>query len=246
MTNSTTYSIYRIACFRTFKSYIGLTSSPHKRKLEHFRLLKQGRHYNIHLQRAFTLHGLEAFYFEVLESGILAADIDTRERYWIEYFDTHKNGYNESPGGDLSYRGKSCTWNGKQYDSVTAAALDNGVKSSTMRERFLNGYTCDDDIYLPGEHNNKPCVWNGISYPSQKAAAETLGISKEAMKGRIAKGYTCDDDMPQRKRCMWNGIAYRSICECSRATGIPHVTLIRWFKNGIVRDDQRPVYRRKG
>lgn len=247
----TTYCIYRIVCFSTFKMYIGLTSNPNEREYEHFRLLNLGTHYNVHLQRAFNHYGRKSFYFEVVERGIPTDEIDARERYWIAHFDSYRNGYNESVGGDLSYRGKSCSWNGIQYDSITAAARANGINSTTMRERLGNGYACDDDLIPAGEQCNKPCVWNGVQYPSQKAAAKALGISKEGMKWRVAHGYTSDEDMPQRRRCTWGGVEYRSIMDCSRATGIPHVTLLRWMNAGYTRlsdvpNRRHPLVKRNG
>lgn len=239
-----TSCIYRIVCFTSFRCYIGQSRNPDKREYEHFRLLKLNQHYNCHLQRAFNLYGSDAFYFETLERGIPIDDIDNREKYWITYFDSHHNGFNQAPGGDLSYRGKPCVWNGIQYPSITTAALDIGIEPSSLRERLVRGYICDADVYEPGEQGNKPCIWNGVDYPSQKAAAKALGISKEGMKWRIQHGYKCDDDMPQRRACIWNGITYRSIMDCSRAIGIPHVTLIRWLNRGIVCDNDRPNYRK--
>lgn len=239
-----TSCIYRIVCFTSFRCYIGQARNPVKREYEHFRLLKLNQHYNVHLQRAFNVHGTETFYFEVLERNIPIDDIDNREKYWITHFDSYRNGFNQAPGGDLSYRGKPCVWNGIEYPSVTSAALDIGINPSTLRERLENGYTYDDDVYAPGEQCNKPCTWNGIEYPSQKAAAKALGISMGGMKFRIRNGYKCDEDMPQRRACVWNGIAYKSIMDCSRAIGVPHVTLIRWLNRGIVCDSDRPTYRK--
>lgn len=239
-----TSCIYRIVCFSSSLCYVGQSRNPKARSYEHFRQLKLNQHYNNHLQSAFNLYGIDAFYFEVIERDIPIENIDDRERYWIAHFDSFKNGFNQSPGGDLSYRGKPCSWNGIQYPSVLSAALVIGVHPATLRERLDNGYDCDDDLYLPGEHCNKPCTWNGIDYPSHKAAALALGIAQETMKSRIQKGYKCDNDMPQRRGCEWNGIEYRSIADCSKAIGIPHATLIRWLNRGIVCDEDRPIYRK--
>lgn len=243
-THFTTHLIYRIVCFQSMACYIGQTSNFKNRIYEHFRQLKLNQHYNIHLQRAFNKYGQDGFYSEVIEKDISSDDIDNREKFWIAHFDSFNNGFNQSPGGDLSYRGKPCTWNGGQYTSITAAASELGIDSASLHERLLNGYTCDSDMYLPGEQCLKPCTWNRIDYPSQNAAAQALGISAGAMKSRIKKGYLCDEDMPQRRACVWNGIHYRSIEQCSKVTGIPRVTLLRWLNRGIVCDEDRPIYRR--
>lgn len=238
------YCVYRIVCSTSLKSYIGQTCNPKKRIYEHFRRLKSNQHHNLHLQSAFNQYGVDAFYSEVIETDIPVGEVDNRERYWITHFDSLLNGFNKAPGGNLAYRGKPCIWNGKRYDSISAAAFDIGINAATLHERLDKGYVRDSDIQIFGEKHNRPCVWNGIGYPSHKAAAKALGISTGAMKFRIARGYQSDSDMPQRVKCSWNGIDYRSVSECSRATDIAPATLLRWLNRGIFRDEDRPIYRK--
>jgi len=239
-----TRCIYRIICTPSQKSYIGQTCNPQKRIYEHFRLLKLNQHYNQHLQNAFNQFGDLAFHTMIIESDIDPCVINDRERYWINQYDSFHNGFNKSIGGDLSYLGKPCEWNGNRYSSLSAAAFDLGISTSTLSEYFNRGYLCSDDIPDEDDQRGNPCVWNGILYRSQKIAATALGISQGAMKFRVRNGYTCDSDMPQRTQCTWNGVVYRSISKCSKATGIPQVTLSRWIRNGIVCDKDRPIYRK--
>ena len=54
------------------------------------------------LYQAFKKYGLENFSFEVLEN-INPSDkelLNQKEQYWIKYYDSYYNGYNQTKGGD--------------------------------------------------------------------------------------------------------------------------------------------------
>ena len=64
---------------------------------------------------------------------------------------------------------KNCTWNGKEYPSISSAArANNNISPAAMRLRLNAGYTCDDDM-----------VGQGYNW----------------MRRRLDKGYACDSDM---------------------------------------------------
>jgi hypothetical protein len=44
-------------------------------------------------------YGIENFELALIENAE-AELLDERERYWIEYYDTYKNGYNATLGGE--------------------------------------------------------------------------------------------------------------------------------------------------
>jgi len=44
-------------------------------------------------------YGIENFKFEIIEE-CSDEEVDTREIYWIDYYDTFKNGYNLTRGGE--------------------------------------------------------------------------------------------------------------------------------------------------
>jgi hypothetical protein len=52
------------------------------------------------LYQAFNKYGIENFNFEEIEE-IENSLLDEREKYWINYFDSYKNGYNSTLGGRL-------------------------------------------------------------------------------------------------------------------------------------------------
>ena len=90
--------IYRIVNDVNGKSYIGKTEhSIDKRFREHCLEAFQRRSENRPLYAAMRKYGTEHFYIDLIEE---IDDLEDREKYWIEYFDTYQNGYNATLGGD--------------------------------------------------------------------------------------------------------------------------------------------------
>jgi uncharacterized protein YerC len=52
------------------------------------------------LYKAMAKYGTSNFYVELLEDNIEYKNLDKKEIYWIEQYDSYKNGYNSTPGGD--------------------------------------------------------------------------------------------------------------------------------------------------
>lgn len=91
--------IYKITNDINEKVYIGKTeSSVAKRWNQHRRDYKKLRYENRRpLYDAMSKYGLEHFHIETIEE---TSNPEEREMYWIEYYDTYKNGYNATKGGD--------------------------------------------------------------------------------------------------------------------------------------------------
>ena len=94
--------IYKITNKLNDNCYIGLSIDIERRWHDH-----QNRYQNINsaeynkaLYRAMRKYGIDNFQFEILEL-CNSDDLCSREQYWIAYYDSYKNGYNETPGGDI-------------------------------------------------------------------------------------------------------------------------------------------------
>lgn len=102
--------IYQIRNVVNNKVYIGSTFEFRKRKTQHFADLRNNRHYNEHLQRAFNKYGEENFKFEIIEIIEDKNILEEKEKYYIDSFFTYdeNNGYNVSiPGRIQKYKGMS-------------------------------------------------------------------------------------------------------------------------------------------
>lgn len=91
--------IYMCTCLSNGLSYIGQAQFLLKRQQQHISSLKNGRHYNLHLQRAWNKYGEYNFDWKILE--LCSVDeLDEREQYWIDRYNTFENGFNQTLGGN--------------------------------------------------------------------------------------------------------------------------------------------------
>ena len=89
--------IYKITKKENGKSYIGQSNDIERRFKEHTFKNK------IPIDKAIQKYGKESFQFEILEECSLD-ELDEKERYWINYYNTYKGfGYNCSEGGGLNF-----------------------------------------------------------------------------------------------------------------------------------------------
>lgn len=92
--------IYMFENIYTHKKYIGQSISISRRKYEHYHNPSP----NSYIDKALALHP-EEFIFSIIEE-CTANELDEKEIYWIDYYDSLNNGYNMIRGGDC-YRGEN-------------------------------------------------------------------------------------------------------------------------------------------
>ena len=93
--------IYKITNLINDKCYIGQSINIQKRWNAHKRCynIESYHEYNKVLYKAFRKYGIENFDFEIVEE-CKPDELNEREIYWITYYNSFKNGYNATPGGD--------------------------------------------------------------------------------------------------------------------------------------------------
>jgi hypothetical protein len=91
--------IYKITNIINNKSYIGKTekSNPEERFKEHIKDSKRNYKNKRPLYEAFKKYGIDNFLFEILEE---TDNANEREIYYISLYNTYKEGYNATIGGD--------------------------------------------------------------------------------------------------------------------------------------------------
>lgn len=96
------YYIYKIENLVNHKIYIGLTNNIARRKSRHFTDLRCQRHDNQFLQKEFNIFGEENFSFSIEYQGdITEKEIGDKEKEYIQYYDSYRNGYNQNEGGNF-------------------------------------------------------------------------------------------------------------------------------------------------
>lgn len=84
------------------KIYIGLTNNIERRQKRHFSDLRRNCHDNSFLQKEYNQYGNENFSFEVIYSdNITEQEIGEKEKYYIQLYDSFRNGYNQNEGGNF-------------------------------------------------------------------------------------------------------------------------------------------------
>lgn len=128
--------IYKITNRVNGKVYIGQTHFT----IEH-RWKQHQKNFNIEHRKqplycAFAKYGIENFDVDKIEE-IECDKLDEREIYWIAYYDSFKNGYNATLGGD----GKIYTWTDNQYEEIRSLYLS-GFTTKKIAELFnVSAYT---------------------------------------------------------------------------------------------------------
>ena len=89
--------------------YVGQTSNLKRRRYQHEitdPYHEKVKEYNFPLSRGIRKYGMEEYECIVLEDNIPEDEIDDREKYWINYYDTYEDpqGYNLTPGGKSGNR----------------------------------------------------------------------------------------------------------------------------------------------
>ena len=80
------------------KIYIGQSSNIERRYEQHLYAAKHPHEKNILIDKAISKYGIENFTFEIIEICSLE-ELDEKECYWIGYYNSYNNGYNNTIGG---------------------------------------------------------------------------------------------------------------------------------------------------
>lgn len=177
--------IYKITNKENGHSYIGQTRcSVISRFEEHLRDAKR-RDYKF--SRALRKYGKDGFDLSVIEQ-IPDENLNIREKYWIEYYDTFHNGYNSTLGGDglllIDRDAIVCLWDSGFSIKSIASSLNICVTSIHNYLQDYENYTVDESKKR-GKKNQMKSVnqydldGNFVaSYDSISDAAKSCGIDR--------------------------------------------------------------------
>jgi group I intron endonuclease len=151
------YSVYQIL-FPNGKRYIGCTSaSVVKRMSDHISALESGCDYKIY--RAMKKYGINNLKIEVIGSYPSKEEMFEAEKYFIKLYDTQKNGYNTTTGGE------GCP--GREITDEGRMKISEGQK-----KRFSN----EDERNKSGDRFKKWIIDNPDQF--QKAIEKKLKVIK--------------------------------------------------------------------
>lgn len=182
------------------KSYIGITSqNPLIR-------WKNGAGYDKQTKfgKAIQKYGWDNFTHEIIEDGISTLEeAREREKHWISVYDTFKNGYNSTLGGECAspdlivkipvYQIDENMKVVAKYDSYIDAAENTGISNNNIcsvikgHQITAGGYywcrevDYTDDWEPRSDERTRPviCIETQTIYPTQTAAAQDAGINNQ-------------------------------------------------------------------
>jgi group I intron endonuclease len=200
------------------KAYIGQTIQTLQKRWG------KGSEYSTctHFYNAIQKYGWDNFEHKILECGLNESDLNERERYWIQYYNSIENGYNLREGGNNHHLTQShkekiqianaktqghaviCLNTKKIYESINSAKRDTGA-----------------------EHIEKCCTGE-----LQSAGKDSEG---NALVWKYLKDYTGEEEFLIKKQkrsktkvlCIETNIIYDSAKEAERQTGISSTSIGR-------------------
>lgn len=95
--------IYKLTCTITGKVYIGKTIDINRRMAQHSKITSK---YSHHLANAIKKYGIDNFKEEIIfeveaeDRAVLNTTLSNAEKSYIEQYDSYRNGYNSTIGGE--------------------------------------------------------------------------------------------------------------------------------------------------
>lgn len=123
------------------KVYIGQTiMSLEDRWKTHLKPSVSKQRGNYKIYNAMNKYGKENFYCEILEDDIPIEELNNKEIYYIEKYDSFENGYNSTKGGDGSFINKD-------YDIENILSkYKSGVSATQISKEYGVSHTTIDRI----------------------------------------------------------------------------------------------------
>jgi group I intron endonuclease len=100
MSQSKICGVYKITHIASGKSYIGISKDIYRRWVQHKSWVNTKARRSA-IYAAMQKYGIDAFSWQIIEE-CCKDDLERREQHWIAVFDTFRNGYNLTAGGEYN------------------------------------------------------------------------------------------------------------------------------------------------
>lgn len=183
--------------------YVGQTNNleyRHKQHIKYDPYNPNNREYNYPLSRGIRKYGEEEYELIVLENGLRQDQLNEREIYWIKFYDTYFNGYNQSTGGSNPVKP---IFDDKMIDLVIELLRDyknsyqyicdkTGLSMTHVYNINIGNRRKKDYIQYPIRPNNVAGT-RGLKFnPEQNLEIHNLLLNTNKEFKEIAKLYNCD------------------------------------------------------
>jgi group I intron endonuclease len=225
--------IYKAACKKSGKAYIGQTVNPlEKRRRDHCSAALRGKSGCRAFANALRKYSHKAFIWEVIDFADTIEDLNVLEGLWIEAENTlAPNGYNLRTGGEnsipsaetrkkMSERNLSAETRKKmsEIQKGKKASIETKLKMSETRKGKKQTERCKRILAKYNMGNQ-----HGKGYRHSAEAKRKISES------RMGKKH------PRAKAIIIDGIAFGAINEAVRLLGVDKYTLSRRLKSSLKR-----------
>lgn len=137
--------IYKITNIQNNKVYIGQTIRPTEARFHRHMNDALNNILNTHFARAIRKYGKENFQIEVIDTAETQEDLNQKEQYWIQFYDSVNTGYNET---DAIYKSGGNTYKNKTPEEMeiikqkireTKVGANNPMARSIKRINIITG-----------------------------------------------------------------------------------------------------------
>lgn len=150
--------IYKITNKINNKVYIGQSSDIKRRWRTHRQSFKNKRKDTV-LTKAFQKYGIENFTFEVLEECDIS-ELDCKEQFYIEYYDSYNQGYNMNLGGQQGSYGLEQKISNAQLLEIYDLLINSELSQKEIAQIYNVSQNTISEI-----NNGKTRVLSGYIYP---------------------------------------------------------------------------------
>lgn len=142
--------IYKITNIQNNKVYIGQTIRPIKDRFNRHMNDALNNIIDTHFARAIRKYGKNNFQIEIIDTANTQEELNQKERYWIQYYNSVKEGYNETDAvskcGGNTYQSKTEKEMEVIKDKIRKTKL--GAKNPMARKiKRINVLTNEIDIF---------------------------------------------------------------------------------------------------
>lgn len=145
------------------KRYVGQAMDLDRRKKDHktraFNQFDGNSEYDSVLHRAFRKYGYENFEYSILEECRIQ-DLNEREIYWIQYYDSKNQGYNCNDGGTEKH---FCKVSQEKLELIKKALIETDLTYEAIKDEYGVSVGFVSDF-----NNGKLWREDGVDYPLRK------------------------------------------------------------------------------
>ena len=195
--------IYKIFNDINDNVYIGQTvQTINARFWQHKNDAKKGSMTSLHL--AIMKYGEGHFFIEKIEECEIS-ELDNREKYWIEYYNSYKDGYNMTPGGSGVYS-SSTPKRAKIDDNLIFSLWDEGKSISEIVEE--TGYSKSAVKNHIKKYSNYSIEESNKRGSHKQAITRQKPIVQVDIQGNIISYYTSAREADEKTNISYQDISY--------------------------------------